>query len=301
MSTRGTIQRYMLILEKVISRQCPSFDDLHEHLSHEGYVISKRTLQRDLGQMREEFGIEISYNRARNGYQFEKDGQQMNDMLLRFMELLQTAQLLTENLKDDKELLQYVLFEQQGGMRGTEHLRLLLHAIRKRHKVVFEHENYHTGLKTAYLVSPYLLKEYQGRWYLVALPGSINAFRTFGLDRIRDLEVKKETFRRQASPDPRLLFDDVIGLVYSEDTTEEVTILVDELQVKYLATLPLHHSQKIQPSKNGEFLVTIHVKPNYELLQRILMLGEHAEVLGPASLRKEVCELLKSMAGYYKK
>ena len=59
MSRQATIKRYSLILEKINSNQMPSFDELKTFLDDLGFEISKRTLQRDIEQIRNEFGVEI--------------------------------------------------------------------------------------------------------------------------------------------------------------------------------------------------------------------------------------------------
>ena len=67
MSQQGTIKRYYLIIEKVKGKTFPSFLEIKECLSQEGFQISDRTVQRDFEQIRLEFGVEISYNRLKNG------------------------------------------------------------------------------------------------------------------------------------------------------------------------------------------------------------------------------------------
>ncbi|MCY7311266.1 MAG: hypothetical protein LH619_10850, partial [Chitinophagaceae bacterium] len=72
MSTQGTIKRYILIVEKIASARFPSFLVLKNYLSDHGFEISERTLQRNIEQIRYEFGIEIKYDRMQNGYFIDK-------------------------------------------------------------------------------------------------------------------------------------------------------------------------------------------------------------------------------------
>ena len=57
MSKHGTIRRYTLIIEKLRSNQYPSFEEIKRHLFSIGFEISDRTIQRDIEQIRYEFGI----------------------------------------------------------------------------------------------------------------------------------------------------------------------------------------------------------------------------------------------------
>jgi hypothetical protein len=76
---------------------------------------------------------------------------------------------LTDSLRESKDTLNYISFESQGDLRGIENLKPILFAIKNHRKVVFAHENFDTGKQRKYTVEPYLLKEYQTRWYLVGI------------------------------------------------------------------------------------------------------------------------------------
>ena len=60
MSNYATIRRYSLIIEKVDGKQFPTFDEIKNHLLRHDFNVSDRTLQRDIKQLRYEFGVEIS-------------------------------------------------------------------------------------------------------------------------------------------------------------------------------------------------------------------------------------------------
>ncbi len=111
MSKHGVIRRYILLIEKIGKKQFPSFDDLKEFLSDHGFRISSRTLQRDMEQIRFEFGLEIEYNHLKNGYFFNFEKSLNLDSFFRFLEIVNTAHLLTEKL-----LLKHQLFLQVGSV-----------------------------------------------------------------------------------------------------------------------------------------------------------------------------------------
>jgi predicted DNA-binding transcriptional regulator YafY len=98
--------------------------------------------------------------------------------------------MLNKNmLRRNYLIIQYVAISPAATFKGIEQLGVLLQAIRNRNVVNFNHLNYNTGNQTAYSAEPYLLKEFEGRWYLYAFVKEIKEFRTFGLERISDLEV----------------------------------------------------------------------------------------------------------------
>lgn len=300
MSKHGTIRRYTLIIEKIGRKQYPSFEIIKDYLFEHGFEISTRTIQRDIEQIRFEFGIEIKYDRNRNGYFIDTETSINPDSFLRFLEIVNTAELLTESLKESKDTLNYISFESHGDLKGIENLKPLLFAIKNHRKVAFTHENFDTGKQRKYSVRPYLLKEYQNRWYLVGIIGGTNEFRTFGIDRILNLEVKEETFKPETKIDPIELFENTVGLSYSYNELEEVVLSFTPLQAKYVKSLPLHKSQEIIEENEKEVQVKLRIIPNFEFKQKVMMLGETVKVLEPKWLVDDIKKSLTTALMNYK-
>lgn len=298
MAKHGTVRRYTLILEKIGRGNYPTFQEIQDYLFDHGFEISSRTVQRDIEQIRFEFGIEIQYDRSRKGYYIDSEASTPPEQFFRFLEVVNTASLLTESLRESKENLQHIDFEGEGSLKGIENLSTLLFAIKNHRKIVFVHENFVTGKQKKYCLQPYLLKEYLNRWYLVGFVNGIQEFRTFGIDRILSLVVKKETFSPQTQMNPRNLFNNTIGLTYSMHDLEEVIISFTPLQAKYIKALPLHSSQEVISENEKEVQVKLNIIPNFELKQRILMLGENATLLKPewlaADIRNSLANALKN-------
>ncbi len=144
------------------------------------------------------------------------------------------------------------------------------------------------------------LKEYLNRWYLVGTVGGSGAFRTFGIDRILDLVVRKETFRPLAKADPMGLFEHTVGLTYSGNDRQDVVLSFTPLQGKYVKALSLHHSQQILRDDKNEVRIKLDIIPNYEFKQRILMLGEKVKVVQPQWLAADIRKSLKNTLKKYK-
>ncbi len=300
MSTHGTIRRYTLIIEKITSSKYPSFAQLKEFLNDHGFEISPRTLQRDVEQIRNEFKIEIKYNRSSNGYFIDENSNFDLATFLRFLEISGTANLISESLKDGKQTMNYISFESEGNLKGIENLKALLFSIKNKRRVSFSHLSFKKDGVSDYLLEPYLLKEYQNRWYVFGFVKAINEFRTFGIDRIENLKVLTEKFVVQKNFNPKERFENIIGLVFPEQEPEEVILSFTPLQAKYIKTLPLHRSQEIIKESKSEVMVKLFVKTNYELVQRILMLGDQVKVIKPLTLADEVRDMLVATLKKYK-
>ena len=300
MSKHGTIRRYTLEIEKIKREQFPSFQEIKDFLFEYGFEIGDRTIQRDIEQIRYEFGLEIKYDRYKNGYFIDYENSINIESFFRFLEIVNTAELLTESLNESKEALKYISFDTGGGLKGIENLKPLLKAIKDNRKVSFTHFNFHTNKTRNYLLEPYLLKEYQNRWYVIGLIENFKEFRTFGIDRIENLEVKPGTFKPDNKLNPVEMFERIIGLVYSTDSPQDIILSFTPTQGKYIKTLPLHTSQKILVDNVTELRISITVIPNYELTQLILKHGDTVKVLEPKWLAKEIKDVLTQTLKKYK-
>lgn len=299
MSAQGTIKRYTLLIEKINSKHFPSFSILKDFLEDHGFNISPRTLQRDIEQIRNEFGIEIVYNRTKNGYFIDEDNSINLDSFIKFLEIASTGEILADSIREGKEVLDFISFESEGSLKGIENLKALVLATRNKRKVEFVHENYDFGTKKKYIVCPYHIKEYQNRWYVFGTIEGDN-FRTFGIDRISELKVLTQAFK-PIKTDAVEAFEDVIGLTYSQSKVEEVHIWLNPRQAKYANALPLHQSQKIVKEDKAGTVISLKVRLNYELVQKILLLGPNGKVLKPEKLVNEVKTTLSDMLNLYMK
>ena len=301
MSSQGTIHRYTLIIEKIQSKSCPSFKEIKEYLQDHGFEISIRTLQRDIEQMRVEFGAEIKYDRLKNGYYLDLAASANLDSFFRLLEVVTTASLLTDNLKEGRDALKYISFEMEGRLRGIEHLQPILFAVKNQRCISFQYKSFEKGTQATYTLKPYLLKEYQNRWYTIGKSdGDQFPFRTFGIDRIEKLEILTNTFKRHLHENPNELFDNIIGITYSEEAPEEIRLSFTPLQGKYIKSLPLHPSQKIVSDDDKALVVSLRLIINFELIQKLLMYGERMKILHPKKLGTKITDILKQTLQQYK-
>lgn len=292
MSVQGNIRRYFLIIEKISRNKYIDFKSLKEYLFGMGFEVSTRTIQRDIEHIRFEFGLEIQYNRSQNGYAIIKNESTDFENFIRYLEIASTTELFTDSLKKSKTTLNHISFESQGELKGIRYLKPLLSAILNKHQILITHENFKTGEVTEYLIDPYLLKEYQNRWYVIGYVDEFKQFRTFGIDRILKIEQTKAFYKPISKINPLNFFDDVIGLTYSDAKVEEVILSFTHLQGKYIKALPLHKSQIILKDSDSELVVQLWIVPNYEFIQRLLMLGAGVQVQKPEWLRNEVKKTL---------
>lgn len=300
MPTKNTIRRHYLIIRRILQNDYPSKHTLMEYMKRYDVEIGERTFQRDLAEIRSNFDIDIIYDEQRNGYYALKDSVLYLDQLLYFIGLAESSDIALSTLKDKNRVLGYVSISPNPKSKGVEHIGWLLRAIQYRQVISITHYSYQTGEQTTYTVEPYLLKEFEGMWYLFAYCEDMKAFRTFGLDRLRQIQITDRIFQRIAELEHTAeKFNNVYGLVYEPDNNpnapiEEVRLKVSPIMMPYIQSLPIHSSQSI----NGD-TITLHLIINPELENKIMSYGEHIEVLSPPSLRNKIKErIMQSLTKY---
>jgi len=299
MSRQGTIKRHSLIIEKINFGQYPSFSEIHDYLHEFGFEQTKRTTERDIGVIRNEFGIELTYNRSKRGYFIDEDSSFNIDSFLRYLEIVNSASLLAESLTDSKESMNHISFDQSVGLKGVEYLSTILQSIKEHRRIRITHHTFYSDKSRKFKLEPYLLKEYQNRWYIIAIVCGMNEQRTFAIDRLEGLELLTETFEPKRREEIEDNFRNVIGLVYTGNEVEDIELSFTPFQGNYIRSLPLHTSQKILIDNDKEFRISLRIIPNHEFTQKILMHGDSVKVIKPKSLAKKIKEILKDTLSKY--
>lgn len=294
-------RRIQFIIQYIYDDHYPSKVDLINFLTEKDFKVSPRTLERDIDRIRTDFGLEIVYNKSNQGYFIDKSKSVKVDSFFKFLEIVTVADILSESLKDSNTILDFVSFDDSKNFKGIENLKIILAAISQNRKLQFVHENFWRATLKEYVITPLLLKEYENRWYVIGVPEGMNEIRTFGIDRITELtlstlsNVKKNQFKNQLKN-----FDDIIGLDFNQGKPTNIRLLVDGIHIKYMKSLPLHHSQNIHTeNENGEFFVDFFLSPNYEFTTQILKIGNEVEVLYPPELRDEIKNTLTKTLNKY--
>ena len=161
-------------------------------------------------------------------------------------------------------------------------------------------------------VHPYLLKEYNRRWYLIAAAETDLKMLTFGLDRIDQVTALPSHPFVDHDGDINERFEDIIGVTYIDDAPVlGIDLWVSDRQKDYVATKPLHESQKplrgqredklrqLYPTLSGGAFFHLDCRENYELLRELTSHGADLLVLSPPRLRQQIAARLNAMQAAY--
>lgn len=301
MSVHETQLRQLLLISKLRIRP-RSFEEIETILQLEseitGYklMISQRTLQRDIQQIASLYNIEIKNDRSRNVYEIVYDGSDAYKN--RMMESFEMFNAL--NLSSSME--QHIIPEKRKPS-GTENLHGLLHAIKNKVEIQFTHEKYWEGFDepTSRTVQPLAIKEARYRWYLIAKDHKDGLIKTFGLDRITNLEISRTSFIPPNGYNPEIAFQYCFGVVGEAFKPERVVLSFTAEQGRYVQSLPLHPSQKELIKNEKEYRVELYVHPTYDFVMELLSVGNQVKVLEPESLCSQIVSKLEDALAGYKK
>jgi predicted DNA-binding transcriptional regulator YafY len=299
MSKQDYLTRYLAIIRKLKKSGGATFADICSYLERESelhdrpLVVSLRTFQRDVAEIRELFGIEIRYDFSTRLYNIseEREGG-MNDRILESADTLNM-------LRMTGDLARYMHFEKRVAA-GTHHFNGLLHAIRHRIVIRLIHQKFEDEEAKERLTEPLALKESRGRWYLLARDQGDKRLKTFGLDRMEGFEYTPGRFDYPASLDVETLFRHSFGVINpTGETPSEVILHFKPEQGKYIKTYPLHPSQQILSDSPTGLRISLIVWETRDLLMEILSYGENVIVISPQSLREAVRSSAMLMANQY--
>lgn len=289
------LTRYPNSTKSQIMQRLVEIHDIHK---------ASRTLERDFKSLREEFQINVTYNSSEKGYVIDDEHKERVQSLIKFVELVHVGEIFKQGLDDFDELRDVIDIDDSSNFKGIGHLKDILLAIKKKQKIHFEHESYFRDSSKSYIITPLRIKEYLNRWYVIGVPDGAAEIRTFGVDRINVIKigevskVKRSKFQKQLDQ-----FAKIVGLTYGNvnNKPEKVVLKVEENQLKYLSSLPLHFSQVIAPYEGATHReVTYYIIPNYEFELEVLKMHSMVEVISPAWLRESVITKLAEGLKNYK-
>lgn len=182
---------------------------------------------------------------------------------------------------------------------AREFLPLVLEAIRDSLKICFTYASFsRSRAESKIIFSPFFLKRYKQRWYMIGLQEKKNEIRTYALDRVREMQITQEPFEKPATITLEELFGNIVGVTTSKAPVRTVKLQATPTQAKYFRALPLHSSQSEEVHDHYS-VFTYQLQLNYELAHEILALGDAVKVLEPPELRAMVVTQLQEALNQY--
>ena len=197
---------------------------------------------------------------------------------------------------------QHILLVEPQPERGLEMLNPILTAITQNLLISFHYKAFYSEETTEREALAYAVKEYQGRWYLIAMDDKQSLkLKAFAFDRMSNLKVLEVEVERPKL-DMETFFNYFYGISMAEnDSPQQILLSFNYEQGQYVKTLKLHPSQVVVFEDDKEVRVQLTLafpqgEAPYDLVMRLCSFSDSVKVLAPASLAQQVKARLK--AGY---
>ena len=289
--------------------------------------VSKRTIQLDIQMMRSD---KLGYNAPivvydKKFYQYEDPEYSITDIPLNENDM----SVLTETVEMLKQFKDFSLFSELGGiiqrledkvytektnqsaiihldknenLKGLEYLDTLYQAIIKKIVLRITYKSFNARKASEIVFHPFILKEFNNRWFLVGKTSEKKPIATFALDRIEKVDYDLKIPYLDINFNGEEYYKNTVGVtVLAEEHVQEIFLKVDRSNAPYVITKPLHHTQEVvEELEDRSIIVKLDVHINFELERLILGFGECIEVIKPRLLRKKIRKKLEKAVALYK-
>lgn len=319
--------RYRIIDQCLINSMhaFPNKEYIREKVEEVLGPVSLSSLEKDFGKMKEIFSAPIAFDRVRKGYYYDDPNFSIKEFPLNEEEIraldfstavlgvLRSSPIFNkfEGAIDkvingyrvgkllDKSMDELIQVESPIGNNGGQWIEPLYKSILEKQVVRILYEPFGREAKEHHL-SPYLLKEYRNRWYVIGFSARAEAIIVFALDRIRIISPSNQNWVSSSNFNPKEYFKYSFGVTQINNAKPEKVILSFALaQANYILTQPLHPSQKILRKNLKEVRIEITVYLTHELTMMILGYGENVKVISPRKLVKTITNSVEATYTLY--
>lgn len=161
--------------------------------------------------------------------------------------------------------------------------------------LIITYKSFKSREETKFHFHPFILKEFNNRWFLIGKKKESQPITNLALDRIISIDYEFTLPYLEEDFDADAYYKDVIGVtVNSGLKARRIEVWVDASNAPYVITKPLHTSQRIiKENEDGSIILNLFVIPNYEMERLLLGFGNCMEILKPEGLRNRMKKVLQ--------
>ena len=207
-------------------------------------------------------------------------------------ELQEVFEKLEMRVAEIEKVPEIIQFDTRPDYTGAKYLAELLEAIKGEMVISFDYQPFIHSQPRRIVLHPYLLKEYNNRWFLIGLPEHLRErqeyyFHIYGLERIKS-KIKPAhyiDYYRHYTFDANTFYKNVIGVTIPKDAQPEKQVLRFKIpRAYYIETNPLHASQVLIETTANHKTFSYELVRNPELEALVLSFGNDVEVLQPNAM-----------------
>ncbi|WP_444997720.1 helix-turn-helix transcriptional regulator [Aliikangiella sp. IMCC44359] len=291
---------------------------------------SRATFNRVKKHMTDFLGAPIEYSRDLGGYYYAKEDEKYYELpglwfseaelhaLLLIQALISNigVGLLKEELYPISERINQLLGRNAESAAALKHkVKLLGVAVRHVNNNTFsklieatlrsmrlniQYFSRDAGLESKREISPQRIINYRNNWYVDAWCHKRKSYRTFALENISDISRSEKDFKKIDPLELDQYFEKNYG-IYAGGSVEYATIVFSRTIAYRVAAEEWHPEQKGRFLKDGSYELVLPYNQTHpeELIQDIMSLSEHAEVVKPVQLRELINSKIQKMRQIY--
>lgn len=197
---------------------------------------------------------------------------------------------------------QVLYFDHQPFASGAQYVIDFLTSIQQETPLKLEYKPFIEETIKTHHFHPYVLKEFNNRWFCIGYCSLHKGLVTLGLDRlVNNPQLLKQKYVENTFFNPDEYFIDIVGVTRPNNVSKQLIRLEFSAgRFPYVKTKPIHASQLIEKEyASGKGIITLEVIPNKELLSALLAFGKDVKVLSPDSIKESITKELNEAAAMY--
>lgn len=220
-----------------------------------------------------------------------------------YHEMVDVVNRLQDKVATASNRKRIVDFERNLNLKGLQYLNPLYDLIASKTTVNISYRSFNSRKPRDFILYPYLLKEYNNRWFVFgSRAGDMKLF-NLALDRIVEYHACQDIPYKENPDFTESYFDDIIGVTKHERLEKStVRFTADNSLAGYILTKPIHSSQKLVSKNKEDGSMTFEIPDiviNPELEKEFQSHGNSLKVLEPASLADKLMKVFKQAFEQY--
>ena len=298
----------LLKLEKAIqSIPYPGVERLMKELE-----VSRRTVLRDLEELRIYYNAPIEYDRARKGFYYTDETFFVKNVLISEGELVALAgilpllerydntplkdtitkvygtisQMLPNEVEVQSSLLNNVQFISDPlPAIDADVFQKIFEAIKVHKTVSFGYRSISSTSHTPHTLDPYKIYCQKGDWYAVGFCHNHDRYSTYNLSRMKDLVLLSD-FEPDPDYEKKVHIDPNFGVWNNELEVLKFELVFDKSINTYILERTWHKNQKCFQDKAGNVHLSFESNQLQETLYWVLGFGSAVKIVAPRELKK---------------
>ncbi len=307
----------LLQLEKAIQTiPYPSVERLMKELE-----ISRRTVLRDLEELKIYYNAPIKYDRLKKGYYFTDETFFVKNVLISESELVAMAgilpllerydntplketiskvyetiaQILPNQVQVQTSLLNNVQFIADPLPNIDQDVfNKIFEAIKAHKTIAFGYRSISSTEHTPHSLAPYKIYCQKGDWYTIGFCHSHNKYRTYNLSRMKDVVLLAE-FEPDPEYESKVYIDPNFGIWNNESPSQKIELVFDKSINTYILERTWHKNQNCYQSEDGSVHLSFESNQLQETLYWVLHFGSAVKIENPPELKQMYKEELTKM------